>query len=30
VLEVLIAVEVKDVFISLFVGNYRKFDNQNI
>jgi hypothetical protein len=26
----LIAVEVKDVFISLFVGNYRKFANQNI
>jgi hypothetical protein len=29
-LKVLIVVEVKDVFISLFIGNYRKFANQNI
>jgi hypothetical protein len=27
---VVLAVEVKDGFISLFVGNYRKFANQNI
>jgi hypothetical protein len=27
---VVCVVEVKDGFISLFVGNYRKFANQNI